>query len=209
MSKPAIQVWGLTKHFNGVRAVEGLDFSVPEGTTLGLLGGNGAGKTTTLSMLVGLLLPTQGEIRVLGEDMLRNRYRVLPYLNYSSPYLDLPHRLTVRQNLSVFAGLYGLKDAKGTLARLAGELNLTAFMNRPYRELSSGQRTRVSLAKSLLNEPRILLLDEPTASMDPDMADFMRGYLMAYQKRTGATVLLASHNMTEVERLCQDVVILR
>ncbi|MDH4247420.1 MAG: ABC transporter ATP-binding protein [Deltaproteobacteria bacterium] len=209
MNQPAIQIRGLTKHFNGIRAVEDLDFSVTEGTTTALLGGNGAGKTTTLSILVGLLLPTRGEITLLGEDMLRHRHRVLPYINYSSPYLDLPHRLTVRQNLNVFAGLYGLPDRRGTLERLAGELSLTAFMDRPYRELSAGQKTRVSLAKSLLNEPRVLLLDEPTASMDPDMADFMRGYLMAYQKRTGATLLLASHNMTEVERICQDVIILR
>jgi len=174
-----------------------------------LLGGNGAGKTTTLSMLLGLLLPTSGDVRVLGEDMLKHRYRVLARMNLSSPYVDLPHRLTVQENLSVYARLYGVTARKRRIAQLASELDIAAFLKRAYGNLSAGQKTRVSLAKALLNEPDLLLLDEPTASLDPDTADRMRSYLNAYKQRTGATILLASHNMLEVERLCSDVIMMR
>lgn len=209
MNDWVIEVEELTKRFGTVTAVDGIGFSVRRGTTTALLGGNGAGKTTTLSMLVGLLLPTSGSIRVLGEDMLQHRYRVLPRLNYSSPYVDLPHRLTVRENLSVYAKLYGVTGVGQKIDTLCGELHLTPFLKRPYRDLSSGQKTRVALAKALLNEPEVLLMDEPTASLDPDMADYVRGYLQAYQRRTAATLFLASHNMTEVERICDDVIMLR
>ena len=209
MTQPVIQVEGLTKYFGEVVAVDGIGFSVARGATTALLGGNGAGKTTTLSILVGLLLPTAGRVTVLGEDMLRHRFRVLHRMNYSSPYVDLPMRLTVQDNLRVFAGLYGLPHPRERMATLADELNLNAFLRRPYGELSAGQKTRVSLAKALLNEPEVLLMDEPTASLDPDMADYVRGYLKAFQRRTGATMLMASHNMTEVERICDDVIILR
>lgn len=209
MDDAAIRVEGLTKRFPGVVAVNDVSFSVRRGATTALLGGNGAGKTTTLSMLVGLLLPSAGAITILGTDVLRHRFRVLPRMNFSSPYVDLPLRLTVRDNLRVYAGLYGLRRPAGRLRVLCEELELGAFFNRPYRDLSAGQKTRVALAKALLNEPEVLLMDEPTASLDPDMADYVRGYLMSYQRRTGATLLLASHNMTEVERICDDVIILR
>ncbi|MEE8434829.1 MAG: ABC transporter ATP-binding protein [bacterium] len=209
MGDRVIEVAALTKRFGDLTAVENLSFSVRRGTITGLLGGNGAGKTTTLSMLVGLLLPTSGTIRVLGEDMLRHRYRVLPRMNYSSPYVDLPYRLTVWDNLRVYAGLYGVNGVRSRLETLSGELNLTPFLKRPYRDLSAGQKTRVALAKALLNEPEVLLMDEPTASLDPDIADNVRKYLKAYQQRTGATLLMASHNMTEVERICDDVIMLR
>jgi ABC-2 type transport system ATP-binding protein len=209
MSEPVIEVSGLTKRYGSLLAVDGLSFTVERGTILALLGGNGAGKTTTLSMLVGLLLPTAGTIRVLGEDMLRHRYRVLPRMNYSSPYVDLPHRLRVIDNLRVFAGLYGVRDVRQRLETLARDLNLTPFLKSTVRTLSAGQKTRVALAKALLNEPQVLLMDEPTASLDPDIADYVRNYLKSYQARTGATLLLASHNMTEVERLADEVLILR
>ncbi len=209
MTTPVIQVEGLTKCYGHLAAVDNVSFAVPAGSTCGLLGGNGAGKTTTLSMLLGLLLPSAGSIRVLGEDMLRHRYRVLARMNFSSPYVDLPHRLTVLENLSVYARLYGLKDRARCIERLAEDLDVAAFLDRAYGSLSAGQKTRVGLAKALLNEPELLLLDEPTASLDPDTADRMRGYLTAYQRRTGATVLLASHNMLEVERLCSDVIMMR
>jgi len=204
-----IQVEGLTKCYGHLAAVDNVSFAVPAGSTCGLLGGNGAGKTTTLSMLLGLLLPSAGSIRVLGEDMLRHRYRVLARMNFSSPYVDLPHRLTVLENLSVYARLYGLRDRARRIERLAEDLDVAAFLDRAYGSLSAGQKTRVGLAKALLNEPELLLLDEPTASLDPDTADRMRGYLTAYQRRGGATVLLASHNMLEVERLCTDVIMMR
>jgi ABC-2 type transport system ATP-binding protein len=204
-----VHVENLTKRFDDVIAVEDISFEIRRGTVAALLGGNGAGKTTTLAMLLGLILPTSGRITLLGQDILHHRYRVLPYMNFSSPYVDLPQRLTVTQNLTIYAYLYGIQNRKRRLAQLAEDLDIAQFMKRPYGTLSAGQKTRVALAKALLNEPRLLLLDEPTASLDPDTADRIRGYLQAYQQRTGATLLLASHNMAEVERICSDVIMLR
>lgn len=204
-----IEMAGVSKRFDAVVAVEDLSVDIARGATSALLGGNGAGKTTTLAMLLGLLLPSSGRIRVFGEDMLRRRYRVLPRMNFSSPYVDLPRRLSVRENLRVYALLYGIRDVGGRLRRLGEDLDIAVLMRRKYGDLSSGQKTRVTLAKALLNEPELLLLDEPTASLDPDTADYVRGYLERYKARTRATILLASHNMTEVERMCDDVMMLR
>ena len=204
-----IEVTDLTKRFGDIVAVNGVTFSIPAGSTTALLGGNGAGKTTTISMLLGLLLPTSGGIRVLGEDMLTHRHRVLPRVNFSSPYVDLPHRLTVRENLTVYGHLYGLRNVAAQVDRVARDLDIEALMKRPAAKLSAGQKTRVALAKALLNEPDLLLLDEPTASLDPDTADWVRGYFQSYQRRAGATILLASHNMTEVERLCDAVLMMK
>ncbi len=206
---PVIEVAGLAKAFNGLRAVEDVSFSVGRGETVALLGANGAGKTTTISMLLGLLLPSAGRVRVLGEDMVRHRHRVLGRINFSSPYVDLPRRLTVNQNLRFFAKLYGVPNARDRIRTLAEDLDLNELLNRRSGNLSSGQKTRVSLAKALINQPEVLLLDEPTASLDPDMADWMRGYLESYQAQTGAAILLASHNMAEVERLCDQVLMMR
>jgi ABC-2 type transport system ATP-binding protein len=206
---PAVEVRDLSKRFGKVVAVEGITFTVPAGKVTALLGGNGAGKTTTISMLLGLLLPTTGSIRILGEDMQKHRHRVLPRMNFSSPYVDLPHRLTVRENLKIYALLYGVEQIAAQIERLAEELDLASMLHRPVGQLSAGQKTRVALAKALINEPDLMLLDEPTASLDPDTADWVRGYLEKYQSRTGATLLIASHNMAEVERLCQEVLMLR
>ncbi|TVP79542.1 ABC transporter ATP-binding protein [Thioalkalivibrio sp.] len=205
----AIQVADLTKRFGKAVAVDGISFSIARGSATALLGPNGAGKTTTLAMLLGLMTPSSGSIRVLGTDMLRHRYQVLGRMNYASPYIDLPQRLTVRENLNVYGRLYGVRNLRTRIKILTKELDLERFMERPYREMSAGQRTRVALAKALLNEPEVLLLDEPTASLDPDTADRIRGLLEAYRGRTGATLLLASHNMPEVERLCDRVMMLR
>jgi len=205
----AIVVSDLAKSYGAVEAVKGVSFAVRSGTTTALLGGNGAGKTTTLSMLLGVLTPSAGRISVLGEDMPAHRYRVLPRMNFTSPYVDLPKRLTVAQNLAVFADLYGLKRARERIAEVAEDCDLTALLKRSYGSLSAGQRTRVSLAKAVLNEPEVLLLDEPTASLDPDVGDRMRTYLERYQHSSGCTMLLASHHMGEVERLCDDVIMLR
>jgi len=205
----AIEVRNLSKHYGAIAAVNDVSFDVAPGTVCALLGGNGAGKTTTLSLLLGLLTPSSGQIRILGEDMLAHRYRVLGRMNFSSPYVDLPQRLTVAENLSVYAHLYGVRHVRARIAELAAALEITAFLRRPYGTLSAGQRTRVALAKALLNAPEVLLLDEPTASLDPDSADRIRSYLMDYQRASGATVLLASHNMPEVERVCDDVMMLR
>src|SRR6266567_2614854 len=215
MSPPSIhtsavvEVRELRKSFKHVDAVRGISFDVHRGTTTALLGGNGAGKTTTLSMLLGVLTPTAGSIRILGEDMLRHRYRVLPRINFTSPYVDLPKRLTVSENLRVYARLYGVPNPRARVDELAGELDLAELLDRPYGNLSAGQRTRVSLAKALLNRPEVLLLDEPTASLDPDVGDRTRTLLEGYQRRSGCTMLLASHNMGEVERMCNDVIMLR
>jgi len=205
----AIVVTDLAKSYGAVEAVKGISFTVRTGTTTALLGGNGAGKTTTLSMLLGVLTPSAGRITVLGEDMPTQRHRVLPRMNFTSPYVDLPKRLTVGENLAVFADLYGLRRARERIAEVADDCDLTALLKRPYGSLSAGQRTRVSLAKAVLNEPDVLLLDEPTASLDPDIGDRMRTYLERYQHRTGCTMLLASHHMGEVERMCDDVIMLR
>lgn len=204
-----IEVEQLCKTFDQINAVDGISFKVRRGVTTALLGGNGAGKTTTLAMLLGLLLPSSGRITIFGEDMLQQRYRLLHRMNFSSPYVDLPQRLTVRQNLTVYGHLYRLPKLKARIQQLAAELDLGELLDRRYGRLSAGQKTRVSLAKSLLNEPELLLLDEPTASLDPDTADSIRTHLERYQQRTGATILLASHNMSEVERMCTDVIMMR
>jgi ABC-2 type transport system ATP-binding protein len=209
MPAPAIEVKDLVKRYPSAVAVDGISFTVARGVVTALLGGNGAGKTTTLSILLGLLLPTAGTVHVLGEDILRHRYRVLPRMNFSSPFVDLPHRLTVRQNLLIYARLYGLRRRRERIAALAADLQIGAFLDRQAGKLSAGQKTRVALAKSLLNEPDLLLLDEPTASLDPDTGDWVRSYLEAWQARTGATILMASHNMAEVERMCSNVLMMK
>ena len=205
----AVNVENLTKRFGEVTAVDDMSFAIPAGSCTALLGGNGAGKTTTIAMLLGLLLPSSGSITVLGEDMLRHRYRVLPRLNFSSPYVELPHRLTVAENFSIYADLYEIPARDERIARLVADFDLTRLLDRPAGRLSAGQKTRVALAKALLNQPELLLLDEPTASLDPDSADRLRGYLESYRAKSGATILLASHNMVEVERLCDDVLMMR
>ena len=205
----AIIVDALVKLYKGVTAVDGISFRLQTGSITGLLGGNGAGKTTTIAMIMGLVMPTSGTVTVLGAQMPKERYRVLHRMNFESPYVDMPMRLTVRQNLSVFAQLYGVPDIDGRIARLAVELDLTKFLDRPTSKLSAGQKTRVSLAKALLNHPEVLLLDEPTASLDPDTADWVRARIEQYRSEHGATILLASHNMTEVERLCERVIIMK
>ena len=209
VTAPVIVVTKLTKRYGDVEALSGISFEVGRGTTTALLGGNGAGKTTTLSILLGVLLPSSGRIEILGEDILAHRHRVLPRMNFTSPYVDLPKRLSVRENLTVYAKLYGVRDSKLRITALADELRLADFMDRAYGTLSAGQRTRVSLAKALLNRPEVLLLDEPTASLDPDVGDRMRSYLESYQRDSHCTMLLATHNMGEVERMCTDVLMLR
>jgi ABC-2 type transport system ATP-binding protein len=205
----ALEVSQLSGGYGLVQVLHGVDLSVEEGQVVAVLGANGAGKTTPIAILLGLLAPTAGTVRLLGEAMPRHRYRVLGRVNFSSPYVDLPQRLTVAQNLRVYADLYGLRDARARIAGLAAELDLADLLDRPYGRLSAGQKTRVLLAKALINRPELLLLDEPTASLDPDTADRLRTHLEQYQAREGATVLLASHNMGEVERLAHHVLVLK
>jgi ABC-2 type transport system ATP-binding protein len=206
---PPIAVERLVKIYKTVPAVDGISFTLSAGTITALLGGNGAGKTTTIASIMGLITPTSGRVSVLGAQMPQQRYRVLHRMNFESPYVEVPMRLTVRQNLTVFGKLYDVDHLRERITALAEELDLTDLLDRVTGSLSAGQKTRVSLAKALINTPDVLLLDEPTASLDPDTADWVRGRLERYCRDRHATVLLASHNMTEVERLCERVIMLK
>jgi ABC-2 type transport system ATP-binding protein len=208
-ASPAIKAERLVKIYKKVPAVDGISFAIAPGSITGLLGGNGAGKTTTIAMIMGLITPTSGGVTVLGADMPQQRYRVLQRMNFESPYVEMPMRLTIRQNLTVFGMLYGVSDLADRIEQLGDALDLADLLDRPTGRLSAGQKTRVSLAKSLINSPELLLLDEPTASLDPDTADWVRSHLERYHRSRRATVLLASHNMAEVERLCERVIIMK
>jgi len=203
-----VAVRDLTKVYGTVTAVDHISFTLMPATTVALLGGNGAGKTTTIAMLLGLIVPTCGEVRVFGKDMSKERGEVAHRMNFQSPYVDLPSRLTVRQNLAVYAGLYGIANAEERIAYVARDLQIEPLLDRDTGKLSAGQKTRVGLAKAFLNAPELLLLDEPTASLDPDTADWIRRKLRDYARDRGATLLLASHNMAEVERLADRVILL-
>jgi ABC-2 type transport system ATP-binding protein len=209
MPEIAVQAEKLTKHYGEAIAVAGISFTIEAGSITGLLGGNGAGKTTTIGMMMGLVTPTSGRVMIFGADMARESHDVLHRINFESPYVDLPHRLTVRQNLRIFGMLYGIAKVGERIAQLAGDLDLDEFIDRPAGKLSAGQKTRVALAKALINEPDLLVLDEPTASLDPDTADWIRGHLERYRTCRNATIVLASHNMGEVERLCDRVLMMR
>ena len=208
-SGAAIAVDRLVKLYKTTRAVDDVSFAIARGSITGLLGGNGAGKTTTIAMIMGLVLPTSGRVSVLGHAMPAQSAEVLGRMNFESPYVDMPMRLTVRQNLTVFGRLYAVPDLRGRIAQLAEDLDLNDFLDRASGKLSAGQKTRVALAKALINEPELLLLDEPTASLDPDTADWIRRHLETYRRTHNATILLASHNMLEVERLCDRVIIMK
>ncbi len=205
----AIRVSALSKRYGDTLAVDAIDFAVRRGAIVGLLGGNGAGKTTTIAMLLGLLVPSAGSITVLGHDIAHDRFPALARMNFSSPYVSLPQRLTVAENLRVYCHLYDVRNAEARIATLAHELDFADLLRRKAGKLSAGQKTRVALAKALINRPDLLLLDEPTASLDPDTGDFMRGVLERYRAESGCTILLASHNMAEVERLCSFVLMLK
>ena len=206
---PPIAVEHLVKIYKTVPAVDGISFTLAPGTITALLGGNGAGKTTTIASIMGLITPTSGRVSVLGAQMPQQRYRVLQRMNFESPYVEVPMRLTVRQNLTVFGKLYDVEHLRERIAELGRGLDLIDLLDRPTGNLSAGQKTRVSLAKALINTPDVLLLDEPTASLDPDTADWVRGRLERYCRDRHATLLLASHNMSEVERLCERVIMLK
>ena len=207
-SSIVLSVRHVYKNFGPIKAVSDISFSVEKSKTIGLLGSNGAGKTTTIMMLMGILKVTSGEIKILEQDVYKHRNKIAKEINFASPFVELPHRLTVLQNLNVFGHLYGVKSLADKIYKISSDLDILDLLKRRVGKLSAGQKTRVSLAKSLINDPKILFLDEPTASLDPDNADWVRTYLEKYQKRTGATFILASHNMPEVERLCHNVVMM-
>ena len=205
-----IEIKNLTKKFKSVIAVNNISFEIEKNNTLGLLGPNGCGKTTSIGMMLGLITPTSGEILIDGIKFdSKNRIKLLSLMNFASPYIELPKKLTVRQNLEVYSRLYDIKNKKERIEELTEDLNLGKFLNKNTGELSSGQKNRVSLAKSLINKPKLLFLDEPTASLDPDVGDFVRQYLESYKNKNELTMLLASHNMKEVERLCGKIIMMK
>jgi len=209
MNKETIIVDGLTKQFKNILAVKNISFKIGKGKIIGLLGPNGCGKTTTIGMMLGLIKPSSGSVIINGQNIEHNRTKLLEKMNFISPYIELPKKLTVEENLKVYGRLYGVKNLKDKISDLMEKLNLLDFKSRKTGELSSGQKNRVSLAKALINDPEILFLDEPTASLDPDVGDYIRGFIEDYASNKGATILLASHNMNEVERLCYEVLMMK
>ena len=205
-----LQIQNLTKIYKDYLAVNRINFQVEKNKTIGLLGPNGCGKTTTIGMILGLVTPTHGEILIENKNIkLFERDKILKRFNFASPYVELPKKLTVKQNLEIYGRLYGIENLSKKINEISSDLNIKSFFQRKTGELSSGQKNRVSLAKSLINKPEILLLDEPTASLDPDIGDFVRSYIQDYKKKNKITILLASHNMDEVERLCDSVIMMR
>ena len=205
-----IEVKNLSKKFNNTLAVNNLNFIIEKNKTVGLLGPNGCGKTTTIGMMLGLIKPTMGEVFIDGKDINQiDKYTILGEMNFASPYIELPKKLTVQENLEIYARLYGIKNFKDRILQISKDLGLNLFLDKKTGELSSGQKNRVSLAKSLINNPKILFLDEPTASLDPDIGDFVRTYIENYKSKRDITILLASHNMNEVERLCDSIIMMR
>jgi len=204
-----IEVNNLAKRFKNALAVNNISFKINKGTIIGLLGPNGCGKSTTIGMMLGLIKPTSGTVVINGQNIENNRTSLLEKMNFISPYIELPKKLTVEENLKVYGRLYGVKNLEGKISEIMEKLNLTEFKKRKTGELSSGQKNRVSLAKALINDPEILLLDEPTASLDPDVGDNIRTFIEDFASKKGATILLASHNMNEVERLCHEVMMMK
>jgi len=209
MNKAIIEINNLSKKFNNIVAVKNINFKINKGKIIGLLGPNGCGKSTTIGMMLGLIKPSSGTVIINGQNIENNRTNILEKMNFISPYIELPKKLTVEENLKVYGRLYGIKNLKNKVFDLMEKLNLTEFRKRKTGELSSGQKNRVSLAKALINNPEILLLDEPTASLDPDVGDYIRSFIENYASNNGATILLASHNMNEVERLCYEVLMMK
>ena len=203
-----LEVINLSKSYNAKEAVKDISFKINRNEIIGILGPNGCGKTTTIGMILGLLKPSQGKVLINGIEIENNRVDLLNKLNFISPYIELPKKLTVRQNLEVYGRLYDIKNLKGKIDYLCEKLRLNELINKITGELSSGQKNRVSLAKSIINDPTVLLLDEPTASLDPETGDFVRNFLEEYQKENQTSILLASHNMIEVERLCSSVLMM-
>ena len=209
MNKLVIEINNLSKKYRNILAVKNINFKINKGTIVGLLGPNGSGKSTTIGMILGLIKPSSGTVIINGQNIEKYRTHLLEKMNFISPYVELPKKLTVEENLEVYGRLYGVKNLKDKISDLMKKLNLTEFSKRKTGELSSGQKNRISLAKALVNDPEILLLDEPTASLDPDVGDYIRGYIENYASNNGATILLASHNMNEVERLCHKVLMMK
>jgi len=205
----SIKIQNLFKTFDKLPVIDDLTLEIEKEGIFGLLGKNGAGKTTLLGMLMGLITPTSGKISIFGMNLQKQKYKILNILNFQSPYFDLPKKMTVKQNLIFYSRLYSVKNIEENLLKLSFELKLDPLLNKSFGSLSAGQKTRVSLCKSLLNKPKLLLLDEPTSSLDPETSIFVRNYLIKYQRDNNASILLASHNLSEIESMCSSVIILR
>jgi ABC-2 type transport system ATP-binding protein len=204
-----VEVKNLKKNYGSIEAVKDISFNIKENEIIGLLGPNGSGKTTTIGMMLGLLKPSNGEILIDGKKIEENRIEILQKINFISPYIELPKKLTVKQNLIVYGKLYNVIDLKNRIEYLVEKLRLSDLLNKLTGELSSGQKNRVSLAKALINNPTVLLLDEPTASLDPEIGDYVRTFLEKYRKEKKISILLASHNMNEVTRLCRSILMMK
>ncbi len=209
MSKFAIEINNLSKKYRNTLAVKNISFKINKGSVVGLLGPNGCGKSTSIGMMLGLIKPTSGEVIINNKNIENSRTDLLQKMNFISPYIELPKKLTIEENLVVYGRMYGVKDLKNKIIELMEKLNLTDFKKRKTGELSSGQKNRVSLAKALINDPEIILLDEPTASLDPDVGDYVRGIIENFSSSNEKTILIASHNMSEVERLCDEVMMMK
>jgi len=209
MNEIAIKINNLNKKYKNTLAVKNINFQINKGMIIGLLGPNGCGKSTTIGMMLGLIKPTSGSVFINNKDIETNRTDLLQKMNFVSPYIELPKKLTIEENLEVYGRIYGVKNLKDKIFELMEKLNLTEFKKRKTGELSSGQKNRVSLAKALINDPEILLLDEPTASLDPDVGDYVRSIIEDFSSNNKKTILIASHNMIEVERLCDEVMMMK
>jgi len=209
MNEIVIEIKSLSKKYKTALAVNDINFKINKGSIIGLLGPNGCGKSTTIGMMLGLIKPTSGEVLINNKNIENNRTDLLQKMNFISPYIELPKKLTTEENLKVYGRMYGVKNLKDKIDELMERLNLTKFKKRKTGELSSGQKNRVSLAKALINDPEILLLDEPTASLDPDVSDYVRGIIENFSSNNKKTILITSHNMNEVERLCDEVMMMK
>jgi ABC-2 type transport system ATP-binding protein len=204
-----INVVNLVKNFDEQSVIKNISFKVKKNSIVGILGKNGAGKTTLLGMLLGLITPTKGDVYILGKNLKLNKKEILSEINFQSPYVDLPKKMTVEQNLCFYSRLYGIKNFNKVIENLANELKVKDLLKKNYGSLSAGQKTKINLCKALLNKPKLLLLDEPTASLDPETSIFIRNYLIEYQKRTSSSILITSHNLNEVQAMCSNIILLK
>ncbi len=209
MKNHLLSITNLIKIFDEQVVIKNISFSIKQNSILGILGKNGAGKTTLLGMLMGLIKPTSGEIKIFGKDLEKNRDLILKFINFQSPYVELPKKMTVEQNLFFYGRLYGLRDLKNKILKLSADLKIYSLLNKSYGSLSAGQKTKVNLCKSLLNSPKLLLLDEPTASLDPETSIFIRDYLLEFKKKNNSSILITSHNLEEIQCMCEDIILLK
>ena len=209
MNNNLINVVNLVKNFDEQSVIKNISFNVKKNSIVGILGKNGAGKTTLLGMLLGLITPTKGDIFILGKNLKLNKKEILSEINFQSPYVDLPKKMTVEQNLSFYSRLYGVKNFNTVIENLVDDLKIRDLVKKNYGSLSAGQKTKINLCKALLNKPKLLLLDEPTASLDPETSIFIRNYLLEYQKKNSSSILITSHNLDEVQAMCSNIILLK